>query len=298
MSSSLPASQASTPSPLWTSQSLGWEPILVEEFQLSPGQIDVPGGQSGHAVALCLAGQPYRLHQVIGRRRYTGLYSCGDISLLPTDIPASFRAEGEDHYLNLQFPTEFLETVVEEATELDQKRLNLAMHFRIRDPHIEQTLMMLRSELHKCGGWVSRLYVESLANVLVIHLLRQYSAAGTQAVQEYRGGLGDRKLLRVSDYIETHLNQPLKMAELAAITGMSQYHFSRLFKQSVGLSPHQYVTRQRIERAKMLLLDLKRSISDVALDCGFSSQSHFGKYFKEYTGGTPHQYRSESKGRG
>jgi AraC family transcriptional regulator len=89
------------------------------------------------------------------------------------------------------------------------------------------------------------------------------------------------------DYINNHLDQNLGLEELAAIAQLSQYHFSRTFKRSTGMSPHQYVIQQRVERAKLLLREKKMSICEVAIACGFTHQSHLNRHFKRLTGVTP-----------
>ncbi|WP_337906990.1 helix-turn-helix domain-containing protein [Iningainema tapete] len=184
--------------------------------------------------------------------------------------------------------------MAQEAIELDADRIELLTEFRVRDPQLEQPLILLRSELHNRSGWVGRLYIESLANVLAVNLLREYSTTQPR-VAVYKGGLGDRKILQVSEYINAYLDQEIKLADLANLAGVSQFHFSRLFKQSMGISPHQYLLQQRVERAKQLLKKSKLAISEIALQCGFNSQSHLGKYFREFTGVTPSSYRkSES----
>jgi AraC family transcriptional regulator len=279
-------------SPVVSSQTLGWEPLIVEEFQQPPGEMEHSEAWAGHAIALCLAPRPLRIHQVVGDRRYMGIYSKGDISITPAGLPASYRTEGDDHYLQIQIPPQFLQQVAQEAIELDPNRIELVTEFRVRDPQIEQTLMLLRSELHKGGGWVGRLYVESLANVLAVNLLREYSTVQPR-VSLYEGGLGDRKILQISEYINAHIDQDIKLADLAKLAGISQFHFGRLFKQSMGISPHQYLLQQRVERAKQLLKSSEFAIADIALLCGFNSQSHLGKYFREVTGMTPSNYRKK-----
>ena len=281
------------PSPIISSESLGWQPLLAEEFQQPPGGTDMLESYAGHSIALCLAPRPHRIHQVVGDRRYTGLYAKGDISITPANIPASYYTEGDDHYFHVQFPTQFLKSVAQSAAELDPDRLELRNEFRIRNLQLEQVLQLLRAELHRGNGSVGQLYVESLANVLAVNLLREYSTAKPK-VAVYEGGLGDRTIVQISDYIHAHLDQPIKLADLAEVAGISQFHFSRLFKQSMGMTPHQYLIQQRIEQAKQLLKGTKRAIAEIALECGFNSQSHFSKHVRDATGMTPNNYRKNS----
>jgi AraC family transcriptional regulator len=94
------------------------------------------------------------------------------------------------------------------------------------------------------------------------------------------------------DYIHDNLHQDIKLADLAQLLSMSQFHFSHLFKQSIGISPYQYLFQQRVERAKQLLKQTERSITDIALACGFNSHSHLSKQFRQLTGMTPKAYRA------
>lgn len=170
-------------------------------------------------------------------------------------------------------------------------RVELIPEFCVRNPQIEQILMLLRSELHQGDGGMGRLYIESLANALVVQLLRNYSTAQPR-VTMCEGGMGHRKLLQVTNYINDYLDQDIKLTDLAQLLGMSQSHFSHLFKQSMGISPHQYLLQQRVERAKQLLKQTERSVIEIALACGFDSHSHLSKQFRQFTGMTPKAYRT------
>ena len=98
---------------------------------------------------------------------------------------------------------------------------------------------------------------------------------------------------QVIDYIKVNLAQDLSILDLASLTSMSESHFSRSFKQLVGIAPYQYLMQQRVERAKQLLKQQAISISDIALDCGFANQTHLTKVFRQMTGVTPKAYQKQ-----
>lgn len=102
-------------------------------------------------------------------------------------------------------------------------------------------------------------------------------------------GLTRTQLQQVFDYIQAHLDRDLSLTELAEIINNSPTYFASLFKQAMGISPHQYVIQQRVERAKTMLSKTDLAIADIALQVGFSSQSHLNQQFKRLTGVTPKQ---------
>jgi len=146
------------------------------------------------------------------------------------------------------------------------------------------------AELHQESG--NRLYADSLANVLAVHLLRHHATTQPE-LPTYEGGLPQRQLLQVLDYIDAHLGGEIALADLAELVGMSQFHFGRLFKQSLDLSPYQYLLQQRVERAKQLLKQTDKPVVAIALECGFNSHSHLGRKFRQLTGMTPRAYRTQ-----
>ncbi|MBD2069552.1 helix-turn-helix transcriptional regulator [Leptolyngbya sp. FACHB-671] len=93
------------------------------------------------------------------------------------------------------------------------------------------------------------------------------------------------------DYIQTHLDRDLSLAEVAGVINISPTYFASLFKQAMGISPHQHVIQQRVEKAKLMLKRTNLAIADLALQVGFSSQSHLTQQFKRITGMTPKQVR-------
>ncbi len=113
----------------------------------------------------------------------------------------------------------------------------------------------------------------------------------TLAPIEVVGGLPPRRLQRVLEHVKENLEKDLSVAEMAQVVGMSQYYFSKLFKMSTGTTPHQYVMRQRVERAQELLRDGNTALVEVATHVGFETQSHFTSVFRRLVGITPKKFR-------
>lgn len=108
------------------------------------------------------------------------------------------------------------------------------------------------------------------------------------------GGLSPFILRNVLAFIEENLAQPLTLAELAAQAALSEYHFARMFRQSMQQAPHQYVMHRRMEKAKVLVKYTESPLTDIALACGFNSASHFSNRFRSMMGMTPSQLRAAS----
>jgi AraC family transcriptional regulator len=157
------------------------------------------------------------------------------------------------------------------------------------DPLLRQFADLGRQEL-ALGGPGGRLYVESLASALVVHLLRRYGATQPPPTM-HKGGLTPRQLHRIIEYIHDHLGGDLGLIELAASAGLSPHHFGEAFKASMGVSPHRYVIERRVRRAAELLNDGIGSIAEIAYGVGFSSQSHLTTNFRRIIGVTPGYYR-------
>ena len=264
-------------------------PIRIKRSQNPEGE----GGfhfEGDHTLSMSLVSRPIRYLQIQDGKAHTGLYRKGDFSLTPANLPFFARWEGDEDYLQIRIKAQFVRDVALETLDRDGDRLELRPGFRIRDPHIEAIGTLCLSELQQSPSH-SKLYMDSLANVLAVNLLRQYTTIRTQ-LPVYEGGLPQGQLRQVLDYIDAHWNQDINLVDLAQLLDMSQFHFSHLFKQSLGISPYRYLIQQRIERAKVFLKQSDQPIMDIALACGFSSHSHLSKQFRQLTGMTPTAYRA------
>jgi AraC-like DNA-binding protein len=102
-----------------------------------------------------------------------------------------------------------------------------------------------------------------------------------------RGGLSPAMKHRVCDFIESHLSEKISLDALSAMAGLSPHHFARAFQQSVGMPPHRYLLRRRLEHVEQMLRDTQLPLSHIALAVGFSDQSHLNRHFRRFTGMSP-----------
>jgi AraC family transcriptional regulator len=169
------------------------------------------------------------------------------------------------------------------------REIELIPQFSIDDPVIQQLALALKLEI-ETGCRSGRLYGESLGTALASRLAANY-AVSKPALGFKSNGLSPSQLEQVMDYIKANLTDDISILDLAKLTHMSESHFSRSFKQSVGITPYQYLMQQRVERAKELLKQRSIVISTIALDCGFANQTHLTKVFRQMTGMTPKAYQ-------
>ncbi len=216
-------------------------------------------------------------------------YTRGDIVIVPAgEVFPKVQIDRAVPLIVLLLAPETLDNSCYESVK--SQKVHLSPQFKLRDPLIEQMGLALKTEL-EIGGVDSQAYADSMATVLSLHLLRRYSDRQPQ-IKEYFGGLSPHKLKAVREYIHEHLDRNLTLSKLAARANLSTHYFASLFKQSTGFTPHQYITRCRLEKAKQLLQQTELPIVEIALEVGFQNQSHFTRVFRQYLKVTPKVYRN------
>lgn len=272
-------------SPILSSREADWEGLHFAYYR-QPSHEVPEFCLAQHIISIHVGHSPARL-TVKGHFR-NEYYGNGELGILPAGQPSPLTwCNGEAEFINLYLePTRFARIASE---SVDADRVEIISQVKIRDPLIQQIALELKTELES-DELDSRLYAESMATALSVHVLRRYSTKQV-IIRDYTGGLPKYKLREAITYINDHLDRGLSLAELAALVQMSPYYFASSFKQSTKLAPHQYVTKCRIERAKLLLKRQELTILEICQQVGFQSQSHFTRVFRKYTATTPKAYR-------
>lgn len=133
--------------------------------------------------------------------------------------------------------------------------------------------------------------IADLSRLFASYLVEKYTIP-TESKPEYQGGLPIWQLRKVEDYVREHLAEEVPVQQLADTVELSAFHFSRRFKHATGLTPHQYITRERITRAQQVMRETSRSLIEIGMEVGFTNPSHFAKVFRQVTGVTPTGFRS------
>jgi AraC family transcriptional regulator len=257
-----------------------WKTIRIDEFQSGPSEsADCAAGF--HLVAVN-AGSAFDLQMSwSGSVWQTYRVSPRAVHVMPADTAHRARWYQPADWIAL-----LIAPSIVNAAAGDLGPVELRPAIAVDEPVVAELLFALRDEARarNPGG---RLYAEALASAIAAQLVRKY--AETRA--PHRGGLPASKLRIVVRYIHEHLEMDLALHGLADVAGMNVHGFVRSFRQSTGLPPHQYVLRQRIERAKSLLRESPLSIAEVALRTGFANQSNFTTAFRRITSVTPSAWR-------
>jgi AraC family transcriptional regulator len=275
---------------LLSSEARNWPGIVVHKVHYAPGEVILPAPiDNGFGLQLFGSNRVQRRFLCDGARVTRAIAEPGVICTTPAGCGAWWKRDGQPEILHVSLRAHLYSRVALEAFDRDPAKTKLEPRFCIRDPLLERFGRLLLGELEKPGPG-DRLYVESLASALAIHLLRHYSS-GVKAEHRLNQGLPRPKLRRVIEYIEMHLEDGLSLEQMAQLTGYSAFHFARLFKAATGRSPHQYVIESRVARAQVLLKSSQTPTAEIAYAVGFSSQSHFVTAFRKAVGVTPKAYR-------
>jgi AraC family transcriptional regulator len=180
------------------------------------------------------------------------------------------------------------------ASDDPNGEVELRPHRKFADSRLGALVTAVHAEM--VAGFPSgRLFLDSIEQAMAIALVGG-QAVRQRPLQISRGGLGPARLRRITDLVHARLENELRLDELAQSVGLSTAHFARMFRKSTGETPHQFVLRQRLERAKAMLRARDARVLDVAVACGFKTQQHFAQVFRGVYGISPTAYRQDFLG--
>jgi AraC family transcriptional regulator len=273
-----------------SSATTNWREIFVETHSIPPMELPEHYVQ-GHRLIVHI-GQPTIYEWRDNGRWRSKLLQKGEFCLQShrdINIPR--------WYNNFEFLAIALEPAFVERSFQDAGIVSNACFIEKRasfDPVIADFAKRFLAELVS-GSYAGALYGESLALAFAAYLLEQHSNL-PKKLSRARGKLSSLQLREIVEYIHINLAEEVTITNLAEHVNLSAFHFARLFKNSLGLSPHQYVLQNRIERAKKLITaEAGCSLTDIALQVGFYDQTHFGKAFKRTIGVSPKVFIKQSK---
>ena len=214
-------------------------------------------------------------------------YAAGDLGMCP---------HHEEKWVGLM-NTAHLQLIISDkalmaASERKNSKVGLRAYRKFVDPRLGALVAAVNAE--RVAGFPSgRLFLDSLEQTIAVALINGHAVRHCP-VREYGGGLGSERLRRIKELVDANMADDLSLDEMAQSVELSTSHFARMFRKSTGESPHQFVLRQRIERAKAMLRGADGRVLDVAVACGFKTQQHFAQLFRDICGVSPTEYRRDS----
>lgn len=265
-----------------------WEDISIEQHHL-PAFESPEICLRQHSIAIQL-GKNYQIDwRLAGGKLHTTQMRKGVIGITPKGIPTQARWFEDVDFLLISLNSNLFHQVIGDSIDCDS--IEIIPQRGVDDSQIFHLGMALQGEI-TAGCPSGNIFAESIANALAVRILKNYSLVNSK-ITESEIELSQQQLQQVIDYINDNLAQKLSLNRLASLVNMSSYHFCRWFKNTIGISPHQYIIQCRIKRAKFLLTYTQLPLVEIALNIGCSSQTNFTVLFRKHMGVTPKVYRNQ-----
>lgn len=273
-----------------SSEPLAWESMYASDQRESPFSAHF-SSRRDHLLVLHLGG-PARVSSAVDGRRMSDAVLPGGIFLWPAghDFEVSLEQAVDTFHLYVRSECVDRHAGARAGASLGGFSLDPQMH--MSDTLLEQLVLEVRRLVLDADD-ASRLYADVLLQAICARLVSRQLSQQAGSVRRRQAGMSARQLGHVIAFIEASLDKNLSLSELSAVSGLSQSHFVRQFRRAAGLSPHQFIIKRRVERAKRLLELTNMSLVDVALECGFSHQEHLTNTFRRIVGTTPALFRRQ-----
>ncbi|VTM71094.1 Regulatory protein soxS [Raoultella planticola] len=213
--------------------------------------------------------------------------------LMPKGAESTWDIRGDLSFVHLYCTDDHLRRVGEQIWDRSPASFSLQEQTFSRDDKITAVYRQFLLD-YDWQQQANQLTLSSASTLLLTHLIQHYSNVQWR-LPTVSGGLAPHVLRNLLAWVEENLDQPLTLADLAQEAALSEYHFARMFRQSMNMAPHQYVMQRRMVKAQELICRSARPLTDIAMACGFSSASHFSNRVKSATGLTPSQLRAAQR---
>lgn len=272
-------------SPYLFKQFGSWPGVHIHRAHLMPGRM-IEHVNPFHEVNVALNGTLVTEKVSAGGKRVVIRGGSGNLCITPAGQPISAYWDKPLENMGFSLDPHFVTRTA--AENHFSPNFEFTEIYREQDALIQNIGLTLLAETES-NTPSGRLFTDSLIQTLTLHLLANYSTARTAPAAN--GGLSGFRLRRVKEFIAENLEEDLSLTDIASVAELSQYHFARAFRKTVGMTPQQYVMQQRIERAKQLLSNAELPIVEISLRTGFENQSHFTTLFRKFTKLTPKSWR-------
>lgn len=261
--------------------------LTLEYFEAEPAAMPYEVFEQHHLL-LNLKDEPHRVENWRDGEHRDFIFRKNEAVLTPAGVRSGWRWHAKSRCIIITLDPARLEAFArsELGVELTDRQLASMPQFLDEDIVNAGRLLLQALQAPELG---SQVIYESLARIFLVKLLQKYGLRSEP--RQGRAALTSRRFKRVLDYIARRHGGDILLEDMAREASLSPFHFSRLFKEAMGMSPHQFVMSYRVEQAKAQLADPERAMIDIALACGFGDQAHFSRVFKQFTGLTPRQHR-------
>lgn len=272
-----------------------WTGLHVEHRQIGPGAYHCDRPPSIE-LAYILSGRS-RVRRRADGPLQEGLALPGTSWLVPSGTNERLlELDGQAECLIIYLSPWLIEDTALIDYGIDPARAEVVYAGGFADPTLSQIGLAIRGMFDRPPQASDRLFAQGLRTALAAHLIGHYRTDRWQPAPR-RPSLEPRRLRRVLDFIEARLDTSISLDDLAGEACLSPFHFTRLFRQATGSSPHRYVTERRISSAQQMIVSGHASLAEIALDTGFGSQAHFCRAFRQATGVSPRAYRELHRNR-
>ncbi len=275
--------------PVLASDEHGWRTSVLRRWRGSAAAMSQPP-LDHHYVVLHLGGP-----KSVERRGSDGVsrfaVAEGSLTVVPAGVAFEWKTTGPIDFAHLYISPARFDRAVATVFDREPSAVKLEAGVGVVDPLLAALIEAMLAEVEQHSPWRSP-YLDALFDAAVVHLAGRHSTI-RQVDKPSRHSLAPSRLKRVLEHVDATLEAPLTLSDLAAVAGLSRFHFSRAFRSAVGETPLAYVAKKRVERARALLRSTELPLAEVARQAGFTSPGYFSTAFKRSTGLKPSLYRQQ-----